>query len=176
MCRRCFDNSVREKQPYYETVTIDKSWTDFQNFAPWYYENWVESWELDKDLFSGENKRYSPETCCFLPQRLNGWLERIRSIKSGETLGYSFHSRDLVYNVRIRDSSNTLLHLGYFKNEKEARLTYIRAKVEQLDDLLNNYKDELSVKTFDKFVELRNELSEIGYNEQRNFTKEKEIK
>lgn len=78
--------------------------------------------------------------------------------------------------MRIRDSSNTLLHLGYFKNEKEARLTYIRAKVEQLDDLLNNYKDELSVKTFDKFVELRNELSEIGYNEQRNFTKEKEIK
>jgi hypothetical protein len=173
MCRRCFDDEVRATQPYYETVTIDKSWTDFQNFAPWYYSNFVEEWELDKDLFSGEAKRYAPETCCFLPRRLNGWLERIRSIKSGETLGYSYHSRDLVYNVRLRDSSDKLIHLGYFKSEKEARFAYVCGKVAQLESLLENYREDLPPRTFNKLTELKNELAEIGYNEHNNFTETK---
>jgi len=60
----------RVKFPTYATVELDPSWYCFSNFAndviklPG-YERFMTEKEisLDKDILSGERKRYSPETC-----------------------------------------------------------------------------------------------------------------
>lgn len=71
MIERCFDGKSRG----YKRVWVDDSWRDFRNFLKWHEENYYERCDLDKDLFSPPGyKRYSPDTCCFLPKEINQWL------------------------------------------------------------------------------------------------------
>lgn len=76
----------------YENVRVCEDWFNFQNFAKWFDENYVncetEEFELDKDLFSNNDKIYSPETCCFLPSCINSFLS---------TINYS-HKSKFYYN------------------------------------------------------------------------------
>lgn len=61
---------------------VCEEWKTFEGFYPFFKENYVEGWELDKDLLSPPNKKiYSKDTCAFLPQSLNG---RLRSYMTGK--------------------------------------------------------------------------------------------
>lgn len=68
MLARCY--SAR-KSSCYEGVTVCEEWHNFQNFAKWFEENYVEGYELDKDIKIRGNKLYSPETCMFVPTDQN---------------------------------------------------------------------------------------------------------
>jgi hypothetical protein len=74
MLARCYGPKA------YEKCRVVNRWHCFQNFAEDIKNihgfNFVDkdgnAWELDKDLLShNKTKRYSPTTCCFLPQILN---------------------------------------------------------------------------------------------------------
>ena len=80
MIKRCYCKKYQEKQPWYSGCSVVKSWHNFQNFAEWYYDNYVDGFELDKDIKVFGNKVYSPEFCQFVPPQVN------RSHKSSYTL------------------------------------------------------------------------------------------
>ena len=71
MFRRCYDIKVQERQPTYKDAIVCEEWYNFQNFAEWFENNYVEGWHLDKDILVKGNKIYSPETCCFVPRDIN---------------------------------------------------------------------------------------------------------
>ena len=71
MIRRCHDYKMRDLRVSYTKAKMCKEWYNFQNFAKWCDKNYVEGWTLDKDLLSPNDKIYSPQTCCFLPNDLN---------------------------------------------------------------------------------------------------------
>lgn len=75
MLKRCYDESDRYLNPAYENCEVCKEWYNFQNFAQWYDENFYDCGEgrmhIDKDILVKNNKIYSPETCIFVPQRIN---------------------------------------------------------------------------------------------------------
>ena len=75
MIRRCYDPYFLDKHPTYRDCIICKEWLNFQNFAKWWNENYYncnnERMELDKDILIKGNKIYSPETCIFVPKRIN---------------------------------------------------------------------------------------------------------
>ena len=76
---RCYDVKVQEKHPSYIGCSVAKEWHNFQNFAKWFEENYnpetMDDWHLDKDILIKGNKIYSPDTCCFVPNKINGMLK-----------------------------------------------------------------------------------------------------
>lgn len=93
MLIRCYDNKTKEKYPTYQDVTCCEEWLMFENFYEWLHEQsnfdkWLNNkdWALDKDIIVKNNKVYSPETCCLVPQNVNKLLVRKNS-KSGLPIG-----------------------------------------------------------------------------------------
>jgi hypothetical protein len=66
MLERCYSNRSHEKHPTYVGCTVDPIWHNFQNFAAWFAENYIQGYELDKDIKVEGNKIYSPHTCLFV--------------------------------------------------------------------------------------------------------------
>lgn len=77
MIKRCYHGN----RPTYEDVYVCDEWLNFQNFANWSKDNYIECYELDKDFKNFGNKIYSPENCLYLPRKIN-CLFRIPSKKS----------------------------------------------------------------------------------------------
>ena len=75
MIKRCYDVKFQEKQPTYKGVTVCKEWLCYANFKKWYDEHIYtienEIIQLDKDILIKGNKLYSPNTCIFVPHRIN---------------------------------------------------------------------------------------------------------
>lgn len=60
----------------YNSVRICQEWLESRGtFIEWFFDNYYEcgyeQMQFDKDLLSGKEVIYSPETCCFLPRSLN---------------------------------------------------------------------------------------------------------
>ena len=71
MFGRCYSDQVHEKQPSYIGCTVAPEWHNFQVFATWFADNYIEGCELDKDSVVLGNKVYSESTCVFIPSELN---------------------------------------------------------------------------------------------------------
>ncbi|EBM2465758.1 hypothetical protein DPX62_06030 [Salmonella enterica] len=53
----------------YLTTTICEEWYTYSNFYHWYVENYVDGWDIDKDMKGTDH--YSPDTCIFVPHHIN---------------------------------------------------------------------------------------------------------
>lgn len=71
MLYRCYDQTQLNRRPRYQDVFVCDEWLNFQNFASWFDDNYIEGMQLDKDILVDGNKIYSPETCCFVTPRDN---------------------------------------------------------------------------------------------------------
>lgn len=60
-----------KNKPTYEGCTVCDEWLYFSNFKKWFDENYIEGFQLDKDIIIRGNKVYSPQTCCFVPKEIN---------------------------------------------------------------------------------------------------------
>lgn len=74
MLTRCYE--PKDWHGAYEGCTVAEDWMNFQNFAKWYCDNYIEDWELDKDFCSFGNKYYGEEFCTFIPQEINTFAPR----------------------------------------------------------------------------------------------------
>ena len=68
MLQRCY---VKHSNPTYTGCTVVKEWHNFQVFAKWFEENYIEEYHLDKDIKVPGNKVYGPDTCIFVTQAEN---------------------------------------------------------------------------------------------------------
>ena len=75
MLTRCYSEKEHKKHPTYIDCEVHDEWRNFQNFAKWYKDNYYEVGNekmcLDKDILVKHNKIYSPETCIFVPHKIN---------------------------------------------------------------------------------------------------------
>ena len=79
MLKRCFDDEYKKKKPTYKNVTCCEEWLLYENFYNWLhnqenFDKWLNGskWEIDKDILVKRNKVYSPDTCCLVPNNVNG--------------------------------------------------------------------------------------------------------
>lgn len=127
--RRCYSEDYHLRNPSYKDCCVCKDWLVFSKFLEWFRENYVEGYHLDKDILSKNNKIYSMETCCFIPQALNKLLVFHTNKKKNKKLpigvGYDkqvnkyigfgvYKERKLFLN--IKDAYN------YYKQNKEYRI------------------------------------------------------
>lgn len=70
--------SFKSTNPTYENVTVCEEWLYYPNFYEWLhsqenFDKWFNGkrWCVDKDILFKNNKIYSPDTCCLVPNKIN---------------------------------------------------------------------------------------------------------
>lgn len=67
MFTRCYNPNYHAVEPTYKDACVCEEWWTASNFKKWFDENYVEGYQLDKDILVKGNKVYGPNTCCFVP-------------------------------------------------------------------------------------------------------------
>ena len=150
MLARCYHEKQQIKQPSYIGVIVCEEWHNFQNFAEWYENNRVEGWVLDKDLLSGEDKIYSPNTCCFVPVEINSFLTNRRKSRGQLPVGVTRHRNK--FSALYRDNSTGKARTKDFDTPEEAFAFYKQQKEVRAKMLAEKYKDTLSDKAITALI------------------------
>ena len=133
--RRCYSPKEQVKAPTYVGCTVDPRWHYLSNFKQWYEEQGdITGKQIDKDIISPGNKVYGPDTCFFVPSRLNGFFIKRDKLRGKYPIGVFHDPRAL--NKRFLCSmsigSGKTKHLGYYSTPEEAYQVFIQAKKEIL--------------------------------------------
>ena len=158
MFRRVFD----EKQGYnkaYKDVVICKGWLNFQNFARWCeeqkYLNAVDDrgkhYQLDKDILVKGNKIYSPETCCFVPQKVNALLISGKTSRGKFPIGVTYCKRDKVYKA-ILSRNGSVITLGQSKDVEKSFQLYKRAKEVYIKEVAEYWKGRIDEQVYQALI------------------------
>lgn len=126
MLERCYDEKILNKYPTYRGCSVCDEWLSFSNFRAWMeLQDW-EGMDLDKDLIVDGNKIYSPETCVFIPAKLNAFLTNI----SKENLtGVTYSPKLKKFRSRCGNfMTGKREHLGYFDSADDAYLAWAKRK------------------------------------------------
>jgi hypothetical protein len=134
--QRCYSEKSLAKFPTYRGCKVCDEWIYFQNFAKWFYENYIEGYTIDKDIL-GNGKIYSPETCCFVPNHINNILQKNLHKDNGLALGVKI--QDGKYRAGFTTKGRKKFHVGYFDTEKEASSAYIKAKTKYIKEMAEEY-------------------------------------
>lgn len=129
MLRRCYSAAYQLKQPTYIGCSVHPDWHDFQNFADWFYtqKNCNDKYQLDKDLLKPNNKVYSPDDCCLLPQEINKLIVFRKINKGTYPYGVCFEKESGKYKAQV-DVNGKRLNLGRFDCPNKAYYAYKIAK------------------------------------------------
>ena len=136
--RRCYGNS-KKCRTYRECYVCDE-WLTFSKFKEWFDKNYIDGWEIDKDILVKGNKVYSPDTCCFVPREINIFFTSKRKKADGNHRGiYKSNSkyRALIFHIEGGNESKT------FDTYNEALYEYINSKEDRIKYLAEKYNDKL---------------------------------
>lgn len=99
MIQRCYNKNAKDYK-YYGLlgVYICAEWHLYSIFESWYNENYIEGYQVDKDL-SGD-RLYSPETCKFISPEENKNMAR-------ESRDYTKTSKELNPNYKPKEYYET---------------------------------------------------------------------
>lgn len=145
MLRRCYDTLWQKTHITYSECYVSKDWLNFQNFAQWFEENYIEGFDLDKDILIRNNKEYGSSTCCFVPQEVNNLFIKANNIRgdfaigvhklksSGKFMAYSKIDKKRVY-------------LGLFNTSEEAFDIYKTTKEIEIKRVADKWKSIIKPK------------------------------
>lgn len=150
MLTRCYYAGYHERFPTYIGCSVDSQWHNFQEFAEWC--QWQVGFNdtksvLDKDLIVPNNKVYSPDTCVFLPAKLNNLI--VTQIKPGKNVpaGISFQESSQKYIVSCAiDGKNK--NLGRYKCPKEAFKVYKEFKENLVREKADEYRNQIDQRAY----------------------------
>lgn len=127
--------------------------TSFQDFARWcqsqpgykLLDSESRHWALDKDILALliDQKIYSPESCCFIPQYLNKILCASDSIRGDYPLGVSLLKNTGKFMSYCKTNGNGEREIfGYFTTPEEAHLHWQFGKIKALKNAIHRYESE----------------------------------
>jgi len=158
MIRRCYSEVYKKAKPTYRNTQMDSEWLTLSIFNNWFSDNYVEGWQLDKDLVSNFSNLYSSENCCFLPNEINSALHFDMGTNKLFP-GVSFKSQTNRYIAQYSrndiNGKRRSIHLLSSDNPFKCFLAYKEAKEAYLKELAVKYKALLSDMAFQKLNELQ---------------------
>lgn len=137
---RCCDKTFKKKNPTYDSCTVCEEWLVFSNFKEWFDNNYINGWHLDKDILIKGNKLYSPETCCFVPQKINSLFVKSNKKRGSCCIGVTKHGTG--YRA-LMDAHGKYERLGTFRTEIDAFNAYKQRKEEFIKEVADKYKQVL---------------------------------
>lgn len=142
MMDRCYLEGYSE---YYEHVEVTPEWYNFSNYKAWFDSNYIEGFEVDKDVLqqNAKSKIYSPNTCIFLPKEINCMFV-VRSNKLGLPTGVRLVGSK--YQARVKHKDYYIERV--FTTVAEASGFYKSEKKKIIDSLAEKYRGVISDKAY----------------------------
>ena len=165
---RAFNVNWKNRSPSYECVTVCDEWLNFQNFAEWCYKQEFfgfkdekgNSYQLDKDVLVKGSKIYSPETCSFVPCKINSLLVRGEKYRGNLPIGVYYNKKVGKLIALISDEKGKRTHLGCFDEPLEAFLAYKKAKEAFIKCVAERYKSVVDSRVYDTLINYRVEITD----------------
>lgn len=158
MLSRCYNsNDIRFENYGKVGVIVANDWHNFQNFANWFSENYIEDYELDKDLLNINNKLYSSETCIYLPAKINKMLVNHR-YENELLMGVGLR-KDRARDGKIYKCTGTG---KYFYSEQDCHFSWLNCKIEKFQKAITQFpelKQEIVAGMLDRISILQYHLS-----------------
>lgn len=153
------DSTFVRKFPTYEYCV--NSFNGFQHFAEWCqgqigYTNRESNgkfWQLDKDILIRGNKIYSPDTCVFIPNKINSLLLSCKASRGNLPVGITVDKR-MGYRAQVcvGDGKRSV---ACFKTVEDAFMWYKIRKEEHIKDVASKYRDFVDKRVYDALLEFR---------------------
>ena len=163
MLERCYEPKFQERQPTYKECEVCEEWHNFQIFAEWFEDNYYEIpgevMCLDKDILVKGNKIYSPETCCFVPEKINTLFTKCDNSRGDCPIGVSYHKRDKIYEVGCNNGEISD-YLGRFNNIYDAFRVYKVHKEKIIKKVADEYKQYLPQKLYHALYNYQVEITD----------------
>lgn len=158
---RCYDENYREKFPTYVDCEICDEWLCYANFEKWYNENYYEinneRMSLDKDILVKGNKIYSPDTCIFVPQKINVLFTNKKNNKRKYPIGVFREKDRFVSQVSI---GNRRYLKSRHKTPEEAFYAYKERKEKLIKQVADEYKGKIPQKLYDAMYAYKVEITD----------------
>ncbi len=142
MISRCYGSRGQERRPTYKDCDVCEEWLRFSSYKKWYDENFIDGFDVDKDLLShvDEKKMYSPRNCVFLPPEINGFLVR-KKTADGKMIGVHLYGTSYIVTCGSK-------YLGSFKNRDDAIQVYKEEKKRQAVSLAEKWRDKIDIRAY----------------------------
>ena len=172
---RGYSEEFKEKRPTYRDCYVCEEWHNFQNFAKWYEENYYEcngeKMCLDKDILIKGNKIYSPETCVFVPERINMLFTKSDAIRGDYPIGVQYRHKIVdgyeydyleVYCCITENKRKKGKYLGTFPLNRpfQAFYTYKIFKEKYIKQVADEYKNKIPQKLYDAMYKYEVEIND----------------
>lgn len=99
MLERCYSEKFHDQYPTYAECAVASEWHSFSVFRAWMLTQDWNGKHLDKDLLTPGNKVYSPETCIFVPPKLNLFVINNRASRGEWPIGVSWSKGDCKFRA-----------------------------------------------------------------------------
>ena len=154
---RSYSNYTHSKSPSYIGCSVHPDWHNFQNFAKWFEENYVQGFHLDKDILLKGNKIYSAETCCFVPLEINGLFTNRKSKRGSCVIGVSKLNNKYISTFNINNKRKCL---GVFDTEEQAFITYKLLKEKKIKELAEKHKSQITEQCYNALMNWQIEIND----------------
>jgi hypothetical protein len=159
MLLRCYSKSYQKKEPSYIGKSVCDEWKNFENFLTWFNENYVDGFELDKDILKKNNSIYSPSTCCFVPKEINNLFVKRHTRVNGLPSGVHYDKVRKKYTSTIINNGKTI-SLGRFDSVEDAFNVYKFQKERKIKDLATKHKNQLKPRVFEVLMNYKLEITD----------------
>ena len=150
---RCYRPGHEEKFKAYADCSVCEEWKYFSNFKKWFDENYIEGFDIDKDILIKGNKVYSPEACSFVPRIINLLFAKNKKRKSNLPRGVKYRKYGNRYSAEI-SIEGKIKFIGYFKDVDSAAEAYNQARKEYILEIAEKYKDKLKPNVYEAIKRL----------------------
>jgi len=157
MIRRCYNEKARKNHLSYIGVIVCEEWLNFQVFAEWMENNYINHWQIDKDLICKNCKIYSPETCLFLPQEINSALITNSRRRGKYPKGVHKYRKGYLTSLSKFGKQDVI---GYSMTVEEAFNIYKVAKEIHIKELAEIWKKELPHTTYLILINYKVEIND----------------
>ena len=167
MLQRCYNEKCQEKNPTYIDCKVTEEWLNFQNFAEWYYNNYYEiegeRMCLDKDILVKHNKIYSPDTCIFVPKKINSLFTKSDKTRGDSVIGTTpkngkYEVQCQIFNPKIGKSKQE--YLGLYDTQEKAFQVYKEFKEKNIKEVADYYKIQIPQKLYDAMYNYEVEITD----------------
>ncbi len=140
MLKRCYSIAHQKARPTYIGCSVINDWLLFSNFKSWMQTQDWEGKQLDKDVLVRGNKEYGSDTCVFLDNRTNSFVNE--KANSGDVLPIGVHCKaDGKFKAQGKCVSTGNKYLGTYFTAEEAHQAWLKFKLEQAYILADRYAD-----------------------------------
>lgn len=129
-----------------------EEWRNFSSFHQWMSSQEWEGCDLDKDILIVGNRIYSPRTCAFVPESLNGLLNTgARNMRGFNQLPIGV--KPYTDNRMVSRPSKPYIavsgktYCGYFSTPEQAHAAWQLKKAELIEVSVNDYANHKSFRT-----------------------------